>query len=179
MIYVYFIQAGDASGPIKIGVTNDPASRLSSLQTSCAEPLTLLRACPGSYEIEADLHVHFAAERLRGEWFLPTIDLMAIANGDAPIERVRSIRKEQVPSVLQPRRRERRVSPLTAMRTLHPGRWEETVRATMAEHGGRVQEAANALRISTRQLFRVLKDDVFKDLARAPIGVHRGDGGER
>lgn len=64
---VYFIQSGD--GHIKIGFSRNVASRMQALQVSHPTPLTLIGACPGSFELEGLLHSHFAPLREEGEWF--------------------------------------------------------------------------------------------------------------
>lgn len=74
--YVYFAQAG-ADGPIKIGKANDVEGRLRTLQTSQAEPLTLLGTMPGGLRRERDIQTAFARYRLKGEWFSPASDLLA------------------------------------------------------------------------------------------------------
>lgn len=66
--WVYFARAGE-DGPVKIGHAKDVRSRLSSMQTGCPIPLTLLGVLPGGREREAEFHARFAALRVRGEWF--------------------------------------------------------------------------------------------------------------
>ncbi|RKH11980.1 hypothetical protein D7X74_24480 [Corallococcus sp. CA047B] len=68
--WVYFIQQGKY-GPIKIGWSRAPATRLVSLQTANPAPLTLLATVPGSRMTELQLHEQFAAYRMTGEWFRP------------------------------------------------------------------------------------------------------------
>jgi hypothetical protein len=65
---VYLVQAGE-NGPVKIGFSNSVQSRLRKIQTDIAEKLILLRLLDGGRELEASLHARFAAQRLRGEWF--------------------------------------------------------------------------------------------------------------
>ena len=66
---IYFIQSGD-NGPIKIGYTdNNIENRLSGLQVSCPEKLTLLGCVDGDIYIEVALHKLFKTLRIRGEWF--------------------------------------------------------------------------------------------------------------
>ena len=73
---IYFIRAGE-SGPIKIGfTTGQPEARITKLQTAHFERLRLLGSMPGTPMDERRLHVKFAAERLNGEWFLPSDALM-------------------------------------------------------------------------------------------------------
>lgn len=72
----YFIQQGN-DGPIKIGIATDIRKRLWSLQTSTPAPLNLLATIPGKRETETALHAFYASEHLRGEWFRPSLRLMA------------------------------------------------------------------------------------------------------
>lgn len=75
--FVYFIQMG-GDGPIKIGWAYDPRKRLMDLQ--CASPfdLHMLFMAPGDAIEEGLLHGRFARGRLRGEWFRPTPELLAL-----------------------------------------------------------------------------------------------------
>lgn len=73
---VYFIQCGE-SGPIKIGIAKDPASRLSGLQTGHHETLHLRAITEGGAEKEKAYHAQFAAHHARGEWFAPHPDILA------------------------------------------------------------------------------------------------------
>lgn len=62
----YFIQAV-GGGPIKIGVSINPESRLRGIQTGCPYRLRLLATLPTNKE--AELHSIFNNLRLEGEWF--------------------------------------------------------------------------------------------------------------
>lgn len=73
--WVYFIQAG-GDGPIKIGFSLSPATRLAQLQTSMPDRLRLLAQRTGSRADERDLHKAFQVHRIRGEWFAPHQDLL-------------------------------------------------------------------------------------------------------
>jgi hypothetical protein len=73
---VYFIQAGD-EGPIKIGISGSPVGRVSALQVSVAEKLRLLAHIPGGRPCEMALHKFYRRERIRGEWFRPSLRLAA------------------------------------------------------------------------------------------------------
>jgi hypothetical protein len=69
---IYFIQAGEQRGPIKIGHTEGPhmlRSRLNVLQIGNPEVLHLVTTLPGGLERERVLHERFAAGHMRGEWF--------------------------------------------------------------------------------------------------------------
>lgn len=76
----YLIQVGDG-GPIKIGKSNDLASRLAALQTANPWELHVIGWHPRKgYRFEGRLHVELAAHRIRGEWFHPHPDVLAHAN---------------------------------------------------------------------------------------------------
>lgn len=76
MSHVYFIRAGD-DGPIKIGRAVYPRRRMSELQVSHHETLTILAIMPGGEDVEASLHRQFASLSLRGEWFRADAVLLA------------------------------------------------------------------------------------------------------
>lgn len=77
--YIYFIQAG-VSGPVKIGVSNDPFSRLRQLQTGNVENLRILAIHPGDLELEKALHRYFQPHRLKNEWFEPCEELLDLVD---------------------------------------------------------------------------------------------------
>lgn len=62
-----YLIAADGTHLVKIGIAKDPMRRLKELQTGQPMELQLLWSVAGNYE--NDLHVHFAAYRVRGEWF--------------------------------------------------------------------------------------------------------------
>ncbi|CAN0439140.1 unnamed protein product, partial [Phaeothamnion confervicola] len=70
--YLYAI--GHPSGPVKIGISDNPEGRLSQFQTSCPFPIRLLHAEPCesreiAYSDERFIHRHLKEKRLWGEWF--------------------------------------------------------------------------------------------------------------
>lgn len=73
---IYFIR-DTLSGFIKIGHSVDPRARLAQIQVHCAGAVELMAVEEGSEPREAELHQAFAACRQRGEWFSPTVPLMA------------------------------------------------------------------------------------------------------
>ena len=81
MPFVYFIQAGDEDGPIKIGFADNPRARLNDLQTGHYEQLVLLGVIPcESIEEERKVQQIVAGDAIRGEWYRPTpavLDLVA------------------------------------------------------------------------------------------------------
>jgi len=66
---VYYVRS--ASGLIKIGIADDVAKRLATLQTGNAELLTVIATEPGGRARELTLHNRFHFARVRGEWFRP------------------------------------------------------------------------------------------------------------
>lgn len=65
---VYMIRGG-TDGPIKIGHSNNPASRLVSLQIGNWVPLVIYRVFEGDEEEERRLHLLFREFRITGEWY--------------------------------------------------------------------------------------------------------------
>src|SRR4030042_3547253 len=72
---IYFIQEG-INGSIKIGFSNNPHKRLSTLQTSSSKSLYLIAVLEGDNTKEQELHNKFIEYRDRGEWFLPHTDIL-------------------------------------------------------------------------------------------------------
>jgi hypothetical protein len=74
---IYFLQS-EHGGEIKIGRADDVAKRIVSLQTSRPDKLVLLAAASGSLQQERDLHDRFSKHRVKGEWFSPVPELVAL-----------------------------------------------------------------------------------------------------
>ncbi len=76
---IYFIQAGD-DGLIKIGSSTNVNQRLNALQSASPEKLRLLVSINDNKDnsLEKQLHSKFAKDRIRGEWFNPSTELMYI-----------------------------------------------------------------------------------------------------
>jgi len=72
--FIYFIEAGDF---IKIGHTRSPVGRGHKMRTDNPFDLKLLHIEDGTFKREKLYHRHFAAIRVRGEWFHKTPDLLA------------------------------------------------------------------------------------------------------
>jgi hypothetical protein len=77
---VYFIRE-KGTGCIKIGKTTDVRGRIKGLQTGSPQGLQLLAVVPGYTEVEERLHRRFAADRVSGEWFRPSSELLAFIDG--------------------------------------------------------------------------------------------------
>lgn len=72
---IYFIQGVDG-GPIKIGISSRPRTRLQDIQICSPVLLRLLTTIPGDVAKELSLHIRFAPWRLHGEWFQPVPELI-------------------------------------------------------------------------------------------------------
>ncbi|WP_066781902.1 GIY-YIG nuclease family protein [Sphingomonas sp. CCH5-D11] len=71
----YFIGGDD--GPVKIGFSAKPESRLRDLQVGSPYPLKVLATIGSGARMEALYHREFASSRLHGEWFERTPALLA------------------------------------------------------------------------------------------------------
>ena len=80
---VYFVEA-PATGQIKIGFTTNIEARFKALSAHSGAELRLLATMPGTRRKERTLHRKFAADRVRGEWFRATDDLLAYIRSEKP-----------------------------------------------------------------------------------------------
>jgi hypothetical protein len=83
MPVVYMIQVGE-HGPVKIGWTDDVERRLSGLQTANHERLRVIRLFEGGPAEERMLHKQFASQRLEGEWFTFTKEMLDVVGLPEP-----------------------------------------------------------------------------------------------
>lgn len=72
--YVYFI--GSTSGPVKIGYSCDPQSRLADLQTAHWDKLEIIVAVKGGPQLERHYHAMLVEHRMLGEWFARHPDVL-------------------------------------------------------------------------------------------------------
>jgi hypothetical protein len=92
---IYYIHER-ATGAVKIGYTGgNPRARLSALQTGHPSELTLLYHHEGGHETERQLHAQFADNRLAGEWFRMTPELIEHLIAMAHDEGYETGRREQ------------------------------------------------------------------------------------
>lgn len=85
-LFLYVIQIDNADGFIKIGVAANPGARLAELQVAVPYQCRLLKVADGGRKLEKDLHIAFRSDRIRGEWFRPTPDLMKVIDWLTPAE---------------------------------------------------------------------------------------------
>lgn len=70
---LYFVQA--SSGPIKVGISDNPEKRLSAFQTAHYEGVWLVGYTRGDERMERFWHSRFGHLQMRREWFFPGKDL--------------------------------------------------------------------------------------------------------
>ncbi len=71
----YFIRARGL-GDIKIGRTNNIERRFGAIENGCSRGAALIACFPGDGECEADLKARFENDRLNGEWFTASSDML-------------------------------------------------------------------------------------------------------
>jgi len=71
---IYFIQDIE-KGPIKIGFSTNPESRLTAIQTGYPYLLQIIKSFEGTREDEMLFHRRLRKHRLMGEWFKPHKDV--------------------------------------------------------------------------------------------------------
>lgn len=87
---IYFIRDG-SNGYVKIGYTSVCARvRLAQMQVSTASVLELVGTMEGDLYAEADLHSRYSAQRVRGEWFRPSDDLLVLIAMSPPTPKGKS-----------------------------------------------------------------------------------------
>lgn len=77
---IYFIQAGAADGPVKIGTTRNLAQRIASIASAHFEPISVLATIEGGAIIEGKFHQLLETYRIRGEWFRWCPEVRAVVN---------------------------------------------------------------------------------------------------
>lgn len=65
-------------GPIKIGIAADPGNRLANLQSSNQRELAMFGWFDAPDGTEKSIHRRLAQHRIRGEWFEPHADVLAV-----------------------------------------------------------------------------------------------------
>jgi hypothetical protein len=73
--WVYFVQALDGDGHIKIGTAKDVAARIADLQVATPFRLELIGKVEGGRALEQKLHRKLEKFCVGGEWFKPNRDV--------------------------------------------------------------------------------------------------------
>lgn len=73
--FIYFAESGDL---IKVGFSKDPLERLKALYSPNGEEIRLIGVMPNKTRyVEASFHHILAADRVQGEWFRRSKELMS------------------------------------------------------------------------------------------------------
>lgn len=86
---VYFIRPIGRQGPVKVGCSKLPESRIKAIDIWSPFPLEIIAAAPGDHHHERAVHWHLRDSRLHGEWFRWSARLSALvahvqSNGGLP-----------------------------------------------------------------------------------------------
>jgi hypothetical protein len=76
--FVYFIKPVGMDGPIKIGCSWSPESRLRALMVWSPFDLEIVATIAGDFDLEGRIHAQFAEHHRRQEWFNWTPELLAL-----------------------------------------------------------------------------------------------------
>lgn len=79
---VYFV-SNTKDGPVKVGTTRSPSTRLRSLRTAWYEPIEVHGLVHGGRLLENHLHEELKKHKLSGEWFerRPALELLRVLRG--------------------------------------------------------------------------------------------------
>ena len=153
--WVYFLQSL-AGGPIKIGCSaTDPEQRLRGLQIGSATPFVCIGLTWGEEDLERKLHRRFDKERIRGEWFRPTPELLkyieSLGEGTKAASAVPAPSSEPAPAAPAPAApAELKSTPLTGFDPM-------LATAALPDFIG-VDEVADVLRISRGHAYACVRD---------------------
>jgi hypothetical protein len=75
---VYFIKPIGFEGPVKIGWSHSPDSRLENLMGWSPFPLEIAISIPGSMKLEKNIHECLHSSHSHREWFHPTQDVLSL-----------------------------------------------------------------------------------------------------
>lgn len=113
--FVYFVKPVGAPGPVKIGCSEYPVGRLSTLMCWAPFPLELVVAIPGGRDLERNIQECFFDQYSHREWFHPSARLSALMNAlqnGVPIaqaldlsKRLGRMRVGRAPGSMSPQRR--------------------------------------------------------------------------
>lgn len=82
---IYFIQIDMPDGPVKVGFTKTSVrKRVLELQQMAPYRLKWIGYFEGHYTEERKAHRHLHTDRIRGEWFRPTADVLAFVAEKCP-----------------------------------------------------------------------------------------------
>lgn len=85
---IYFVQAADGTGPIKVGFSANLENRLAAYRLHSPVKVRLLARVPGGRDLESALHRALSEDHSHGEWHHPSPRLLGLL---ADIERAHSM----------------------------------------------------------------------------------------
>lgn len=95
--YVYFVRPVGMDGPIKIGTSRKPDTRLLELAVWSPWPLEMIGAAPGNAAAESLLHRCFSEQHSHREWFRTSPLLLRIIDRILSGETVEAACKDILP----------------------------------------------------------------------------------
>lgn len=133
-MYLYFVRS-TIGGPVKIGVSKYPKTRLAQMQAVCPFPLEIIALIEAGFTKEREYHQAFAGVRLHGEWFEATDEILALADelGTCPVSPYEPVHKSANMSA------------------------EAIVK--MREEGLKLQKIADCFQVSRQRIHQVLKEN--------------------
>lgn len=174
---IYFLRPVGQRGPVKMGCSRLPESRLQTFLPWSPVELEIAATCPGDFALERRLHGLFAAQHLRGEWFSASIELDALIRNIAKGRAVASLidlKAEVVPFRERPPKSAEVRLRLGYWTRLHNafdyGRIPEDVRAIMARWAG---QRGHERRLPTPNEFARLEEVLAQPGLRARAAKRR------
>jgi hypothetical protein len=131
---VYFVQAGHAQGPVKIGFVSDPRklqSRIYGIQSSNHEKIFLIRKMHGLSQTEKWLHKRFSDLRIRGEWYLFHEEMLSVRPPKVDVSGLTRTERNVLLAFL--RESEHKAKGLQALAPLHSRYRDRLMRANIEE----------------------------------------------
>lgn len=106
MTFVYFLRPISAEGPVKIGCSQAPVSRLETYMPWSPFQLELAATIAGDYTLERRFHAKFAHLRTHHEWFTAspelTVIIAAVAAGGFDTNTLPSPKRLHYPRIKAP-----------------------------------------------------------------------------
>lgn len=109
--YVYFLRPIGQPGPIKVGHSVHPVSRLNAFQTWSPVLLEIVSQVEAEQTMERQIHDRFGKWSLHGEWFHPVEELISLAEGVRDGKKIEDLVDLSIKTG-RPRRRPNPKSPL-------------------------------------------------------------------
>lgn len=149
--FVYFVRAGTA-GPIKIGISNQPARRISRAQGYHYEELITMAVVTGSWHDEIGVHEKFSHLRIRGEWFRSEPELIEFIDKAKTLSSLESL----IPA---PRHLPRKIQPARSVAVTVEG-IQKILNATIGRRDKAIIRLLYDLALLTREIVDLNMEDI-------------------